>query len=268
MGDRAGSWLCVALLLVGALAAPALAADPVPTMDQALGLLRDGKRQEALRAVDAIIAAKPADPTRALFVSALINLEDGNGAAAKPRADALAALRPGSFSVRELQVQADALTGDTSGRDQAISALEAIWQAGSDPDAKQRNGFIRDRIFAAIHALVVVQSLTVGDEDSVVLEFQPVDEAPTPRHMIVVRTDSMTNDQWRDAGTIADDAVIYHLDTLAQPPDGPAEWRTYAFYPTLPAYEAIRATVQDILAGSVQPMNGAADPYWTAQPHQ
>jgi thioredoxin-like negative regulator of GroEL len=68
-----------------------------PAMEEAMSLLQAGKRQDALRAFNAIIAAKPADPSEALFQAGRIHLEDGNWRAAKPLLQLLVKLRPGSF---------------------------------------------------------------------------------------------------------------------------------------------------------------------------
>ena len=94
------------------------------------------------------------------------------------------------------------------------------------------------------------------------LLFQPVNSDGPAVHVILLRSDNDTNRQWRDNGTITEDKIVYHLDTIEQLPDGKTSERSYAFYLDVPGYDEIRAKVVQILSGTIQPLNGAADPFW------
>lgn len=117
--------LCVLSLL-------ACAAAAAPPGDRAMALLNAGKRQEALQAFEAIIAAKPADPAKALFFASMIDVEDGNWQAAKPMLERLVKLRPGMFPAWELMIQTYQAAGDTENRDMAIELLFDAWHSALD----------------------------------------------------------------------------------------------------------------------------------------
>lgn len=241
------------------LAGSALAADPDP-----MALLQAGKRQEALQAADAIIAAHPADPASALYLSALINLEDGNWQAALPNAEALVKLRPGALLAREVMVQAYAAAGDTDQRDDAINALFRVWRSSTDPATRERQVFTRDRIAGPNFRLIALQTLQTGGEDFVRYIFRPATAEAQPSHLIILRTDSGTTQRWRDDGTVPYDAMVFHLDTIEQLPGGEQNIRVYEFFTREPSYDQVKAKVAAILDGTAQPLSGKADPFWTA----
>jgi hypothetical protein len=56
--------------------------------------------------------------------------------------------------------------------------------------------------------------------------------------------------------------VVYHLDTIEQLPNGQRAVRPYEFYVEAPDYDRVRPKVVAILAGSIQPLSGQADPFW------
>jgi tetratricopeptide (TPR) repeat protein len=250
---RLRAWLLPALLPVTA----ALADTPDP-----LALLQAGKRQDALAAAESVIATNPDDPTKALYLSALINLEDGNWQAALPRAEALLKLRPGTFLALEIAVQAYAAAGDTAKRDAAIGSLFRVWRASADPSVHARRVFARDRIIGPKRKLVVLQTLQTGGGDIVRYIFQDAGSAAQQDRAIMLRADSETTQRWRDDGTVPDDATVFHLDSAENPPGGDQTIRTYAFYIGEPDYDRVRAKVVEILAGKALPLTGAPDPYW------
>lgn len=252
----------LSLLTIGS----ALAADLPVTQDQAMALLQAGKRVEALHAFEAIIAAQPPDPTPALFVAALIDLEDGNGAAAKPYAQQLVKLRPSSFGAWELMIQADQAAGDQPDRDASIQALYAAWRSALDPETSSKIAFARDRIIGPKHTLVALETLDPGGDEILRFLFQAADQEAKPTHLIAVRSDGETNERWREDGTVPYGTVVYHLDTIEQLPNGQAAIRPYAFFLEPPDYDQVRTTVAGILNGSVQPLVGSPDPFWTTAP--
>jgi len=250
--------LRLVLPILLALGGTALAAEP--TMDQAMTLLDSGKRLEALRAFDAMIAAKGADPSEALFQAGRIYLEDGNWRAAKPLLQRLVKLRPGSFPAWELMIQAYQAAGDANNRDTAIQSLYDAWHSTLDPETQSQVAFRRDRIIGPKHTLVALETLEPGGDDIVRFLFQPLDDE---HHLIVVRADNETNTRWRENGTVSPATIVYHLDTVEQLASGKTADRSYEFYLEPPDYDQVRAKVLQILAGAIRPMNGEADPFWT-----
>lgn len=196
---RRHSGLLPILLL---LTAPALAADPPLTQGQAMALLHAGHRQEALHAFEAIIAAQPADPADALYAAGLIDLEDGNWQAARPYIEPLIRLRPSSFAALELLIQLDQAAGDIPARDAAIRSLQASWRGATDPKIRSKVSFLRDRIPGSRHTMLARETLDLAGDDVLYYAFQPADEEGKVRHMIVVRSDSETNQQWRAQGRV------------------------------------------------------------------
>jgi tetratricopeptide (TPR) repeat protein len=252
--------LPILLMLCGAVMAAEPAVDPA----SAKALLNSGNRQKALRAFDAIIAAKPLDPSEALYYSGLINLEDGNWQAAKPTLQRLVRLRPGSFPAWELMIQAYQAAGETENRDSAIEALYDAWHSALDPQTQALATFRRDRIPGPGYTLMALETLDPGGEDMVRFLFAPLGGQGQPRHLILVRTDNETNARWRDNGTVSSRTIVYHLDTVEQLANGKTSDRSYAFYLESPDYDDVRATVLKIMSGATKPLNGDADPYWTA----
>jgi tetratricopeptide (TPR) repeat protein len=266
MGQRPGGnvflrfWLLIPMLLLNS---ALFAADPPVTQDQAMALLHDGKRREALHAFDTIIASQPPDPSQALFVAGLIDLEDGDWQAAKPYVQQLVKLRPASFPAWEMMIQVDQAAGDLDGRDAAIQSLYASWRSALDPQIRAKIAFARDRIVGAKHTVVAQQTLEPGGDNILRFIFQPQDEeGRTAQHLIVVRSDDETNQRWREDGTVPYGTVVYHLDTITQLAGGQQAVRPYEYYLGPPDYERVRAKVVEILAGTVQPLSGQADPYW------
>jgi hypothetical protein len=258
-------WILIPILLM--LNGAVLADDPPVTQDQAMALLREGKRLEALHAFDAIIAANPPDPSPALFVASLIDLEDGNWQAAKSYVQQLVKLRPASFQAWEMMIQVDQAAGAVQDRDAAIQSLYASWRSALDPQIRSRIAFARDRIVGPKHTLVAQQTLEPGGDDILRFIFQPQDEeGGTARHLIVVRSDNDTNERWREDGTVPYGTVVYHLDTVEQLADGRRAVRPYEYYLEPPDYDRVRAKVVEILAGTAQPLSGQADPFWAGTP--
>jgi tetratricopeptide (TPR) repeat protein len=251
------------LLLLGA---AALAADPPLNQDQALALLRDGKRVDALHAFEAIIAAGPPDPSAALFYAGAIELEDGDWRAATPYVQRLVKLRPASFQAWEMMIQLDQAAGNLEDRDAAIQSLYDAWHSAFDPQTQARVSFVRDRIVGAKHTLIGQQMLETGGDNILRFEFQPAGEPKAARHLIVVRADDATNERWRQDGTVPDGTVVYHLDTVEQLANDQQVVRPYEYYLEPPDYDRVRAKVVAILAGTVQPLAGQADPFWAADP--
>jgi hypothetical protein len=250
---------CV-LPIVLTLGGTALAADPA--MDKAMALLQSGKRQDALRAFNAIIAAKPQDPSEALFHAGNLYLEENNWRAAEPLLQRLVKLRPGSFPSWELMIQAYQAAGDADNRDVAIQSLYDAWHSALDPETQSQVAFRRDRIFGPKHTLIALQTLDPGGDDIVRFVFQPLDDA---HHLIVVRADNETNARWRENGTVSEATVVYHLDTVEQLPSGRTSDRSYEFFLEPPDYDVVRPKVLQILSGTIQPTSGPADPFWTTQ---
>ena len=256
------SGLIAVLLIVGG---AAWAADPPINQDQAMGLLREGKRQDALHAFEAIIAAKASDPSGALYIAGLINMEDGDWRAAKPYVQQLVKLRPSSFPAWELMVQVAQEAGDISERDFAIQSLYTSWRSALDPKIRSRVSFMRERIRGAKHTMLAQETLEPGGDDILRYLFQPADEEGKVRHLIVVRSDNETNQRWREDGTVPYGTVVYHLDTIEQLGNGRSMARPYEFFVEAPGYERVRAKVIEILAGTAQPLSGQADPFWAGE---
>jgi hypothetical protein len=254
------------LLVLLSLPANAVASDPPLTTDQAIALLQSGKRDEARQALLAIIAARPRDPSDALRVLGLMDLEDGKSSDARPLIQQLMKLRPGSFAGWELMIQADQAAGDREDRDADIQSLYTAWKSALDPAIRAQMAFTRDRIFGPKHTLIAKETLEPIGDDILRFLFQPADEPGQQRHLIVVRSDIETNDRWREDGTIAGSAVVYHLDTLEQLSNGRLQARPYEFYLQPPDYDQVRAKVVQILDGTVQPLTGSADPFWAGEP--
>jgi tetratricopeptide (TPR) repeat protein len=251
------------LLLAGV---AALAADPPVSQDQAVNLLRSGKRDEARRAFEAIIAAKPHDPSEALFDLGTMDLQDGKWQEAKLLIEQLMKLRPAFYPGWELMVQAYQAAGDFDDRDAAIQSLYTAWRSALDPAIRSRISFVRDRILGPKHTLIAQETLDPGGDDILLFLFAPADEPGQQRHLIVVKSDSETNERWRENGTVSYGTVVYHLDTLEQLPNGRLLARPYQFYLEPPDYDQVRAKVVEILAGTAQPLTGSADPFWAGQP--
>lgn len=257
-------WVVIPILLVMSILA--LAADPPVTAQQAIALLSAGKRDEARQALQTILAAKPRDPSDALQVLGLMDLEDGKWRDARPLLQQLMKLRPGSFIGWELMIQADQAAGEPKDRDADIQSLYAAWKSALDPEIRARVAFTRDRIFGAKHTLIAKETLEPFGDDILRFLFEPADEPGQQRHLIVVRSDGETNDRWRENGTIAGSAVVYHLDTLEQLPNGRLQARPYEFYMQPPDYDQVRPKVVGILDGTAQPLTGSADPFWAGEP--
>jgi tetratricopeptide (TPR) repeat protein len=248
--------LVVSILLM--LSGAALAAEP--TIDEAMSLLQAGKRKDALRAFNVIIAAKPADPSEALFQAGRLSLDDGNWRAARPLLEKLVKLRPGSFPSWELMIQACQAAGDTDCRNDAIQSLYDAWHTALDPETQSQVAFRRDRIFGPKRTVVALETLDPGGDDIVRFLFQPVDDE---HHLILVRADNETNTRWRESGLIPPSTIVYHLDTVEQLPSGKTSDRSYEFYLEPPEYDVVRAKVLQILSGTIKPTNGEPDPFWT-----
>jgi tetratricopeptide (TPR) repeat protein len=246
--------------------ATALAADPPVTQDQAMALLHNGKRNEALHAFDAIIAANPPNPSVALFEASQINLEDGHWRLAKPYVQRLVKLHPSSFEVWEMMIQVDQAAGELEDRDVDIHSLYEAWHTASDPQIRARVSFVRDRIPGAKHTLIGQQTLEPGGDDILRFLFQPTEEQGLGHHLILVRADNETNERWREDGTVSYGTVVYHLDTVEQLANGQAVVRPYEYYLEPPDYDRVRAKVVEILAGTAQPLTGQADPFWAGDP--
>jgi tetratricopeptide (TPR) repeat protein len=252
--------LRLVLCLLSLLASAAAAAETPG--EQAISLLNAGRRAEALQAFEAIIAAKPADPSAALFYAGRIEIEDGNWQAAKPMLQRLVKLRPGSFPAWELMIQTYQAAGETDNRDHAIESLYDAWRSAPDAQTRSRIAFARDRIAGPKRTVVALEMLQPGGGDIVRFRFQPADYSGAAAHVILLRSDADTNTQWRDTGTITEDKIVYHLDTIEQLPDGKTSQRPYAFYLEPPGYDEVRAKVVQILSGAIQPLSGDADPFW------
>jgi tetratricopeptide (TPR) repeat protein len=248
------------------LGAPAAAADPPLSQDQAIALLHDGKRPDALHAFEAIIAANPPDPSTALFYIGAIELEDGDWQSARPYVQRLVKLRPASFQAWELMIQLDQAAGALDDRDAAIQSLYDAWHSALDRQTRSRVSFVRDRIVGAKHTLIGQQTLETGGDDILRFLFAPAGETNPAHHLIVVRADNDTNERWREDGTVPYGTVVYHLDTIEQLPNGQASVRPYEYYLQPPDYDRIRPKVVGILAGTVQPLSGTADPFWAGAP--
>jgi len=257
-------WLPIAILLLVSTAA--LAAEPPVNQEEALALLRAGKRQDALHAFDVIIAANPPDPSEALYAASLIDLEDGNWRAAKPYVERLVKLRPASFPAWEMMIQVDQASGAFDDRDAAIQSLYTSWRSALDPKIEAKVAFVRDRIIGAKHTLIAQEMLDPGGDNILRFVFQPQDEAGTARHLIVVRSDDATNERWREDGTVPYGTVVYHLDTIEQLPNDRQAVRPYEYYVETPDYDRVRAKIVEILAGAAQPLVGKADPFWAGDP--
>jgi len=227
-----------------------------------MALLHDGKRQEALHAFDAIIAANPLDPSGALFAASVIDLEDGNWRAAKPYVQRLVKLRPSSFPAWELLIQTDQLAGDLEDRDAAIQSLYVAWKSALDRQTRSKVAFARDRITGAKRTVIALETLDPGGDNIVRFVFRPPDEAVAAHHVIVVRSDDDTNERWRENGTVPYGTVVYHLDTVEQLANGRQAIRPYEYYLEPPDYDRVRAKVVAILAGTAEPLSGQADPFW------
>jgi hypothetical protein len=263
-GDYVTPRLLIPLLL--ALSATAVAADLPPTTDQAIVLLQSGKRDEARQTLQTIVSARPRDPSEALRLLGLMDLEDGQWRDARPLIQQLMKLRPGSFAGWELMIQADQAAGDNQGRDADIQGLYTAWKSALDPAIRAHLAFARDRIFGPKHTLIAKETLEPVGDDILRFLFEPADQPGQQRHLIVVRSDGGTNDRWREDGTIAGSAVVYHLDTLEQLPNGRLRARPYEFYMQPPDYDQVRAKVVGILDGTAQPLTGSADPFWAGEP--
>jgi tetratricopeptide (TPR) repeat protein len=238
------------------------AAEP-PNQDEAFHLLQEGKRKEALRAFDAILASKPLDPSPALFATSAISLEDGDWRAARPRVRQLVKLRPASLQAWELMIQVDQAANDIPDRNAAISSLYAAWRSAVDPAIQSRVSFVRDRIFGPKRTLIGQETLDPGGDDIVRFVFQPGDEAGNPTHLILLRSDEATNQRWRDNGTVPFGTQVYHLDAVERLPNGRQTVQPYEFYLEEPNYDQVRDKVVAILNGEAKPLSGDADPYWT-----
>jgi hypothetical protein len=256
--------MVIPILLV--MSANALAADPPTTLDQAIVLLQTGKRDEAREALLTIVGSRPRDPSEALRILGMMDLEDGKWRDARPLIQQLMKLRPGSFAGWELMIQADQAAGDHEDRDADIQSLYTAWKSALDPAIRAQVTFARDRIFGPKHTLIAKETLEPIGDDILRFLFLPADEPGQQRHLIVVRSDGGTNDRWRQDGTIAGSAVVYHLDTLEQLPNGRQQVRPYEFYLQPPDYDQVRAKVVGILDGTAQPLTGSADPFWASEP--
>lgn len=253
----------VVLLCISLGCGPAGAAEPPPTEQAAFALLKDGKRQEALHAFEAVIAANPIDPSRALFAASMIDLEDGKWRSARPYARQLVKLRPSAMQAWEVLIQVDQAANDLADRNAAIRSLYQAWRSALDPATQQRVTFARDRIFGPKRTVVAHETLEPGGDDSIRFAFRPVDQVADPQHIIVVRSDEETTQRWRDSGSVPYSTIVYHLDTVARRPGGRQEARPYAFYLEPPDYDTIRPIVVGILNGEAKPLSGEPDPYWT-----
>jgi hypothetical protein len=177
----------------------------------------------------------------------------------------LVKLRPSSFQAWEMMIQVQQAAGNRRERNDAIDQLFDCWHTALDPKTRARVSFVRDRIFGAKHTLVAQQALETFGEDTVRFVFQPVDETPPAHHLLAVRSDNQTNERWREDGTVPYGTIVYHLDSVEQLSNGQTAGRSYEFYLEPPDYDRVRAKVVEILAGTAQPMNGPADPFWAGE---
>jgi len=247
-------------------APPARAADQVPTLQDALALAKEGKRPEALRALEAIIASHPPDPAIALYQAATLYLDEGNWRDARRHARALVRLRPGSMDAWELMVQVDQVAGDKSDLRRAIYEVETAWRSAVDPAVRSRISFIRDRIVGPHRTVVVRQTLEPGGDEIVRFVAIPTDPGEAARHFMIVQSDGATNERWRDNGAVSSTTIVFHLDTVEAMAGDRQIRKPYEFYVDEPDYDRVRKTIVAILDGSAKPMAGTPDPFWTSAP--
>ncbi len=257
--------LLASILLVAAiLTGPVQANDDIPTVDDAMALLKAGQREDALKTFERILAARPRDPAVALFEASTIALDLGRWQEAKPFVRQLVRLRPGSMQAWELQAQVDQASGDKEGLKATLDRLYSAWRSALDPAIHNRVSFVRDHIIGPKHTLVVAQTLDTGGDEIVRWVFQPEDQGSHPLHYLIVRSDGDTNERWRESGAVPFGTVVYHLDAVRLLPGGRTAVTPYKYYIEEPDYDQVRKLVASILTGEAKPLSGDPDPFWTS----
>jgi tetratricopeptide (TPR) repeat protein len=249
--------LGAALALLMNLSALTLAqSDPeMGEVGRAVTIFNQGDMSGGLALVENVLARSP-ENLDALFRSAQFNFEMGNADAARGRLERLVKLSGNYFSAWELMTQVAQAQNDLARRDEAIARLKLAISTAIDPEIRDKIDFVRDRIETTRGDIHVLDFFTRGGSDFTRYQFGLGDPRRDPDVGIFLRTDEHTTEDWSNTALLASDKPLFYLVMVDRAPNGATTSTNYQFYVGEPDYDAVRATVMQILRGEVQPLAG------------
>jgi hypothetical protein len=226
-------------------------------LDRASDIFMKGDVAGALVLVEGVLAHSPQNDT-ALYESATINFRIGNVDAARGRLERAVKISGNYFAGWELMVQVTQAQGDLTRRDEAIARLKIARATAIDPAVRDRADFIRERIPVGGSAISAVDYYARGGSDFVRYQFGAGDPRLDPDHGLLLRTDQITTENWRDTALLAQDKQLFHLDLIYPRPEGGEAVAIYQYYVGEPDYDTVHDEVMKVLRGEVEPLSGQA----------
>jgi hypothetical protein len=255
------SWRVILPFVVAVpwLVAPALtwgqSAPDMAILDRAVTTFNNGDRIQGLAMVEGVLAHAP-ENMDALYRSALFNSKMGNNDAARGRLERLAKVSGNFYACWELMAQVTQAQGDLARRDQAIERLKIAISTAIDPEIRRKGDFIRDRIPTHGGELVVTDYFDRGGSDFTRYQFLIGDAHIEPDRGLLLRTDAVTTDDWKQTALMPPDKQLFHLDMVDLKPEGGEKLAIYQYYVGEPDYDTVRAKVMEVLRGEAQPLSG------------
>lgn len=161
---------------------------------------------------------------------------------------------PDDWRGRAKLIQAYQATGDLKARDEQRAQLFRLWEEGKDADLASQTVYCREQIIEANRRVFALEYFRPAGDRMIFYSFQV--RAPGEEGFkITLGSYEGTNQIMRETGKLKGDERIYHLDLYR-----PKLHETYAFYGSLPSYEAVRANVVSILSGTLNPVSSSSQP--------
>jgi tetratricopeptide (TPR) repeat protein len=223
--------------------------------DRAASAFQNGDSAAALALLEGILARSP-ENANALYFSALVHFHMGNLDAARGRLERAVRLAGNFFAAWELMVQVAQAQGDLVRREEAIDRLKIAVATAIDPEIRRKGDFIRDRIRVGDQDLAVVDYFVRGGNDFTRYQIGPGDPRTHPDRGFLLRTDTVTTENWKDTALLPPDTQLFHLDLVEAGPDGADKVAIYQYYVGEPDYDTVRAEVMRILRGESRPLSG------------
>jgi tetratricopeptide (TPR) repeat protein len=237
---------------------PPATAQPAPApaeQDRARTAFLNGDTAGALALIEDALTHSPDDPN-ALFFSALINFRMGNVDAARGRLERAVSLAGNYFAAWELMVQVTQTQGDLARRDEAIDRLKLAISTAIDPDIRQKDNFIRDRIRAGDQVVWAIDYFQRSGTDFTRYRFALDNAGRDPSHGLLLRTDANTTETWATTALLPPEKPLFHLDLVDRAPQGADRVTVYQYYVGQPDYDTVRSDVMKILRGELRPLSG------------
>jgi len=253
---QAVSLIAVAAVLLSLAQPAAAAADrDLADFERATASFNKGDAAGALAQVEDILVRSP-ENQNALYFSAMVNFDLGNLEAARGRLERVVRLVGNYFAAWELMVQVTQAQGDLARRDEAIDRLKIAAATALDPEIRRKADFIRERIRVGDKELLAIDYFQRGGSDFVRYQFALGDPRMDPEHGLLLRTDTVTTQNWTDTALLPPDQQLFHLDLVDPKPEGGDRVAVYQYYVGLPDYDKVHADVMKILLGEARPLSG------------